>query len=80
MLPFSSEGIDMPFMIAQAGLAPSIVHYVIVAIIIAGVIGIGFIVARQAGIVVPAFIVQILWIIAAVVIGVMAISFIAQYL
>lgn len=70
----------MPFVIAQSGLAPSIVHYVIIAIIIAGVIGIGFIVARQAGIVVPAFIVQILWIIMAVVIGVMAISFIAQYL
>lgn len=70
----------MPFVIAQAGVAVSVVHYIVIAMIIAGVIGIAFVVARQAGVVVPAFIVQILWIILAVVIGVMAISFLAQYL
>lgn len=72
--------IGIPVLIAQVGAAASIVHYVIISIIIAGVIGIGFIVARQAGIVIPPFVIQILWIILAVVIGVMAISFIAQYL
>lgn len=70
----------MPVVFAQAGAAASVVHYIIIAMIVAGVIGIAFVVARQAGVVVPAFIIQILWILLAVVIGVMAISFLAQYL
>ena len=57
-----------------------IVHWVIVALVIAGVVGIAYVVAQQAGISIPPFIVKIFWIVLAVVIGVVAITFLAQYL
>lgn len=63
-----------------ADVGATIVHWVIIALVIAGVIGIAYVVAQQAGVAIPPFIVKIFWIVLAVVIGVVAISFLAQYL
>lgn len=57
-----------------------LVHWINIALILAGVIGIAYIVARQAGVVVPPFMIQIFWIVLAVAIGVAAISFLARYI
>lgn len=56
----------------------SAVRLIIVAIVIAGCIGIAFVAAQAAGIVIPGFVVTILWIVFAVVIAVAAIRFIAS--
>jgi hypothetical protein len=61
-------------------MGPVIVHWVIIVLVLAGVIGIAYVVAQQAGIVIPPFIARIFWIVLAVVIGVIAINFLAQYL
>jgi len=61
-------------------MGPIIVHWVVLILVIAGVIGIAYVVTKQAGITIPGFIVQIFWIVLAVVIGVVAITFLAQYL
>lgn len=60
--------------------AEGLVHLIIVIMVVAAVIGIAYIVARQAGIAIPAFIVQIFWIVLAVVIGIVAIRYVAAYL
>ena len=60
---------------AQAGAALTIGHWLVIAIIVAGIIGIALVVARQAGIAIPPFVVTILWIILAVLVGVVAIKF-----
>jgi hypothetical protein len=60
--------------------AASLVHLITVIMIVAAVIGIAYIVARQAGITIPAFIVQIFWIVLAVVVGIVAIRYVAAYL
>lgn len=52
----------------------------VIILVLAGIIGIVYVVAQQAGIAVPPFIVRIFWIVLAVVIGVVAITFLAQYL
>lgn len=65
----------IPFF-AQAG---SILHYAILIIIIAGVCGIVLVVIRQAGIVIPSFVITIAWIVLAVIIGVLAIHAIMAY-
>lgn len=65
--------------LAQAGASASIIHWVILAVIVAGVVGIGLIALRQAGITIPPFIVQIGWIVLAVIVAILAIKFIAGY-
>jgi hypothetical protein len=60
--------------------AGGLVHLIIVIIVICAVIGIALIITRQAGITIPSWIIQILWIILAVVIGIVAIRFVASYL
>lgn len=71
----------MTLLLLAQGLAGSaIIYYIIVAIIVAGVIGIAFVVARQAGIVIPQFVITIFWIVLAVVVGVVAIKFLASML
>jgi hypothetical protein len=60
--------------------AGSLVHLIIVVMVVCAVIGIAYIVMRQAGIVVPGWIVQIAWICLAVVIGILAIRYVAAYL
>lgn len=54
-----------------------LIHLILVAIVVAGAIGIAFVVAQVAGIVVPGWIITILWIVLAVVVAVVAIKFIA---
>ncbi len=58
----------------------TLIHWVLVAIVIAGVIGIMLVVVRQAGIDIPGWIIQILWIVLAVVVAVVAIKFLAGLL
>ena len=65
---------------AQAGLAATIGWWAIVLIVIAGIIGIVLVIVRQAGIAIPQFIITILWIILAVIIGVLAIKLILSML
>jgi hypothetical protein len=60
--------------------AGSLVHLIIVVIVVCAVIGIAYIVMKQAGIVIPGWIVQIAWIVLACVIGVIAIRYVAMYL
>ncbi|MFA5376338.1 MAG: hypothetical protein WC455_11390 [Dehalococcoidia bacterium] len=54
------------------------IQWIIIAIVVAGVVGIAMVVSKQAGIVIPAFIVTIFWIVLAVVVGVIAIKFLAS--
>lgn len=56
----------------------NLIRLILLAVVIAGAIGIAFVVAGVAGIHIPAFIITILWIVLAVVIGVLAIQFIAS--
>jgi hypothetical protein len=65
---------------AQAGMAASIAHWIVILIVVGGIIGIGFIIIRQAGINIPPFVIQIFWIVLACVVGVIAIKFLAGYL
>jgi hypothetical protein len=67
-----------PLLFAQAGAVGTIGHWLIIAIVIAGIIGIALVVARYAGITVPPFIFTVMWIILAVVVGVVAIKFLMQ--
>lgn len=54
-----------------------IVHLIIIAIVIAAIIGIALICCRAAGINVPSWVVQIGWIIVCVIVAVVAIRFLA---
>lgn len=56
--------------------AGGIAYWAIILIAIAGIIGIVLVIVRQAGVTIPPFIIQILWIILAVVVGILAIKFI----
>jgi hypothetical protein len=67
-------------LLAQAGVAATLVDWIVVIIVLAGIVGIAYVVAQQAGLVVPPFLVQILWIVLAVVVAVVAITFLARYL
>ena len=58
----------------------SLVQLAIAIIVIAGIIGIVMVVLRQMNVAVPKFIVNILWIIFAVVIGVVAIKVLVSLL
>ncbi len=54
-----------------------LIQWVIVAIVLAGIIGIAMVVVRQTGIGVPDWVFQILWIVLVVVVAVVAIRFLA---
>ncbi len=58
----------------------TLIHWILVCIVVAGIIGIFLVVVRQAGIEVPGWIIQILWIVLAVVVSVIAIKFLAGLL
>lgn len=62
--------------LAQVG-QYTLIQWVIIAIVLAGIIGIALVVVRQAGIAIPGWVVQILWIVLAVVVAVVAIKFLA---
>jgi hypothetical protein len=57
-----------------------LIQWLIVAIVVAGVIGITLVVFRQSGIAIPGFVIQICWIVLCVVIGVIAIKLLASLL
>lgn len=63
--------------LAQQFASFDLIHWIIVAMVVAGIIGIALVIARQAGVVIPAFIFTIAWIVFAVVVGVIAIKFLA---
>ncbi len=65
----------MVSILAQGAAGFSIVHWIIVIIVIAAVIGIMFVVLRQMGVDIPPFIVTIFWIVVAAVVGIVAIKF-----
>jgi hypothetical protein len=67
-------------LIGQAGLAQTIGWYTIAGIIIAGILGIGIVIARAVGVEIPHWFIQIFWIIVAVVLGVAAIKIILSLL
>jgi hypothetical protein len=70
-----------PFILFAQGLdAGALVRWIVVILVLAGVIGIAYVVAQQAGIAIPPFLVRIFWIVVAVVVGVVAITFLARYL
>lgn len=62
-------------LLAQAAFGWNIGQMAIAALIVAGIIGVFLVVARQSGITIPPFVLTILWIVFAVVIGVVAIKF-----
>lgn len=66
--------------LAQGAIPASIVSWIIIAMVIAGIVGIAIIVAHAAGITIPQWVIQILWIVLAVVIGVVAIKFLVGLL
>ena len=57
-----------------------LIQWIIVAIVVAGIIGIALVVAKQAGVVIPAFVWTIAWICLCVVIAIVAIKFLAGLL
>jgi hypothetical protein len=54
------------------------IRLIIVAVVIAGCIGIAYVAAHAAGVAIPGFVITILWIVFAVVVAVLAIRFIAS--
>lgn len=67
-------------LVAQAGLAGTIGHWLIIGLVVAAIIGIAYIVLRQTGVAVPPWAIQILWIVVAVFVGVIAIRFLLSAL
>jgi len=64
-------------LVADIVIGGGIISWLILAIVVLGVIAIAWVVIKQLGITIPPFIIAILWIVLAVVIGVAAIKFIA---
>jgi len=67
-------------LVAQLVGGYSLIQIAILIIVIAGVIGIVFVVTKQMGVTIPPFIITVLWIVLAVIIGIVAIKFIAGML
>lgn len=63
------------FSLFAQGVGWSLAHYAILVIIIAAVVAILMVILRQMGVGVPPFVVNILWIILAAFVGVLAIKF-----
>ncbi len=55
-----------------------IVEWIIAIIVICGIVGVAWIVLRVIGVSPPAWLIQILWILIAVVVGILAIKFLAS--
>lgn len=58
----------------------SIIQLIIVCMVIAGAIGILYVVMRQAGVAIPGWAVQIFWIVLVVIVGVVAVKLLASLL
>ncbi len=57
-----------------------LIQWIVIAIVLAGVIGIAMIAIRAAGIDIPGWVIQILWIVLVVIVAVVAIKFLAGML
>lgn len=55
----------------------SLLSWIIIAILVAGAVAVLVVVLKQFGVAIPPFVVTIFWILVAVVIGVVAVKFIA---
>jgi len=66
--------------LAQLASGYDLIHWVLIAIVLAGIIGIALVVIRQAGVAIPGWVIQIFWIVLAVVVAVIAIRFLAGLL
>ncbi len=55
----------------------TLIHWIIVAIVVAGIIGIALVVIRQTGIVIPDWVITIFWIVLVVAVAIVAIKFLA---
>lgn len=66
-------------LLAQIG-AYSLVQWLILAMVIAGIIGVVFVIIRATGVAIPGWIIQVGWIVLAVLIGVVAVKFLASML
>ena len=64
----------MTFLLAQ-GAASAFASWIILAIVAAGIIGIALIAIRAAGLDIPPWVIQILWIVLVVLVAVVAIRF-----
>lgn len=67
-------------MFAQIGVADTLIQWVVVAIVVAAVIGIALIAIRQTGIQIPAWVGQVGWIVLLAVVAIVAIQFLARLL
>ena len=67
-------------LLAQIAGGYSLIQIAIFVIVIAGVIGIVLVITKQMGVSIPPFIITVLWIVLAVIIGIVAIKFIASML
>jgi hypothetical protein len=65
-------------LLAQAFAGFGLVHWGILIIVIAAVVGIVMIFLRQAGVTIPPFIIQVLWVVLAAIVCIAAIKFIAS--
>ncbi len=57
-----------------------LIQWIVIAIVLAGVIGIAMIAIKAAGIDIPGWVIQILWIVLVVIVAVVAIKFLAGML
>lgn len=60
--------------------AYSIIQVALFLVVILGIVGVVLVIARQMGVQIPQYIVTIFWIILAVIVGVIAIKFLASLL
>lgn len=64
--------------LAQILIGFNIVHWVILIIVVAAIIGILFVALRQFGIAIPAWLIQVFWIVVAAIVCIGAIKLIAS--
>ncbi len=58
----------------------SLIQWAILIVVMAGVVGIVLVCLKQFGVAIPQFVINILWIVLCVIVGVLAIKFIASML
>lgn len=68
----------MLMLLAQAGVASALGYWVILAIIVAAIVGVLLVVIRTTGVSVPPWVGQILWIVLVAVVAVVAIRFLLR--
>lgn len=61
--------------LAQAGVVGAVAGWVIIAIVVAAIIGIGMVVLRATGVAIPPWVITIFWIVLVAFVAVVAIKF-----